>query len=207
MQTAWFICWILISGPCRHQSVPVEMDESMTSSNLDLAWPPPCLQCSGHTETSKRLQEHGDEQVRGEAHNAGRWRIPESQYHHEPKEAFHAAPQPCLIPPTHSGQMRHPHPADFWPNGLSEQLLRYERDSMAHHSKDFASPSKYPQHHSPEEAESLEPPLPLVSDGNYTHYVRSRYSAGRMTGQCWLCINIRMKKILCVLYVKWFFFV
>lgn len=182
------------------------MDESMTSSNLDLAWPPPCLQCSGHTETSKRLQEHGDEQVRGEAHNAGRWRIPESQYHHEPNEAFHAAPQPCLIPPTHSGQMRHPHPADFWPNGLSEQLLRYERDSMAHHSKDFASPSKYPQHHSPEEAESLEPPLPLVSDGNYTHYVRSRYSAGRMTGQCWLCINIRMKKILCVFVCKMIFF-
>ncbi|XP_036941767.1 E3 ubiquitin ligase TRAF3IP2-like [Acanthopagrus latus] len=169
-------------GPCCHRSAPVEMDESMTSSNLDLAWPPPCLQCGRHTETSKMPQEHGNEQIRGESHNAGRRRIPESQYHHEPKEAFHAAPQPCLIPPTHSGQMRHPDPADFWPNGLNEQFLRYERDSMAHHSKDFASASKYLQHNSLEEAESLEPPLPLVSDSNYTHYVRSPYSAGRMTG-------------------------
>ena len=179
----------------------------MTSSNLDLAWPPPCLQCGRHTETSKMPQEHGDEQIRGEAHNAGRRRIPESQYHHEPKEAFHAAPQPCLIPPTHSGQMRHPDPADFWPNGLNEQFLRYERDSMAHHSKDFASASKYLQHNSLEEAESLEPPLPLVSDSNYTHYVRSPYSAGRMTGQCWHSINIPIKKTSEVfLYVKGFFF-
>lgn len=36
---------LLLSGLCSHQSVPVEMDESMTASSLDLAWPPPCRQC------------------------------------------------------------------------------------------------------------------------------------------------------------------
>lgn len=27
----------------------------MTSSSLDLAWPPPCRQCQEHTESSKRV--------------------------------------------------------------------------------------------------------------------------------------------------------
>lgn len=46
---------LLLSGLCPHQSVPVEMDESMTSSSLDLAWPPPCRQCQEHPESSKHV--------------------------------------------------------------------------------------------------------------------------------------------------------
>lgn len=44
---------VLLTGLCPHQSVPVEMDESMTSSSLNLAWPPPCRQCQEQTESSK----------------------------------------------------------------------------------------------------------------------------------------------------------
>ncbi|XP_070782119.1 E3 ubiquitin ligase TRAF3IP2 [Enoplosus armatus] len=155
-------------GPCPHQGVPVEMDESMTSSSLDLAWPPSCKQCSGHTETGKGPQEHGCEQAREAAHDVGQWRRPEP-YQREPVAACRAAPQPRFIPPKQPEQMNH---AGVWPHGLREQALLYERDLVV----------SYPQHRPVEEAESLEPPLPLMSDANCTHYVPPRYPAARMPG-------------------------
>lgn len=177
-----FLCWLLLSGPCPH---PVEMDESMTSSSLDLAWPPSCKQCSGPTETTERPQEHGCEQVRGAAHDVVQWRLPESQYPEEPRAACHAAPQPRFMPPTHSGQMNPPHPAGVWHHGLREQPLIYERDLIVNHRRGLAGPN-YPQDRSVE-AESLEHPLPLMSDR-----APSRYPAARMPGQC--CVIIRNMK-------------
>lgn len=37
---------LVIPGPCPHHSIPVEMDESMTPSSLDLALFSPCSRCT-----------------------------------------------------------------------------------------------------------------------------------------------------------------
>lgn len=42
---SFFSSWLLSEASCPHLSLPVEMDESMTSSFLDLAWPA-CQKCS-----------------------------------------------------------------------------------------------------------------------------------------------------------------
>ncbi|XP_031141520.1 adapter protein CIKS [Sander lucioperca] len=160
-------------GLCPHQSVPVEMDESMTSSSLDLALPASCKQCSGHTETSKRLQEHDYERARGAANNVSQWRLPESLHQHEPRAACYVAPEPRFIPPTHSGGQF----ADVWPHGLREQAPLYVQDFMVNQSRGFASSSNWPQDHSVEEAEYLEPPLSLKSGVNYSNCVPSQYPA------------------------------
>ncbi|XP_034756896.1 adapter protein CIKS isoform X2 [Etheostoma cragini] len=157
-------------GLCPHQSVPVEMDESMTSSSLDLVLPASCKQCSGHTETSRRLQEHGYEQACGAANNVGPWRLPESLHQHEPRGACHAAPGPCFIPVKHSeGRF-----ADVLHHVPREQ---YERDFPIHQSGVFASPSNWPRVHSVEEAEHLEAPQSLKSGVNYPNYVPPQYPA------------------------------
>lgn len=155
-------------GPCPHQSFPVEMDESMTSSCLDLAWPPSCKQCSGHTDSNKRPQELGYE-LEGGAHNVSQWRLPESQYRYQPRAAFTAAPRP-------------PHPVCVWPHGLREQVLLDERGVMVNDSKALVTPSNYLPDRSVEEAESLEPPLPLMSD-NISHCVPSQYPAVHLPGR------------------------
>ncbi|XP_071334537.1 E3 ubiquitin ligase TRAF3IP2 isoform X2 [Trachinotus anak] len=169
-------------GPCPHQSFPVEMDESMTTSSLDLVWPPSCTQCSGHTESSKRPQEHGGEPPSG-ANIVRQRRLPEIQYQHESRTANHAAPDPRCVPQIYSGEMNPPHPARVWPHGLREAPL-YEADRMVNHSRGFAGPSSWPQDRSVEEAECLEAPLPLVSDTNCTSFGPSQYPAAHMPPQC-----------------------
>ncbi|XP_010734189.2 adapter protein CIKS [Larimichthys crocea] len=147
-------------GPCPHQSAPVEMDESMTTSSLNLAWPPPCKQCDEPTETSETLHEHGFKQDRRVAHNVRQSRLPESQYYQ--RAAGHTAPQPRMIVPIGSRQM---HLFQF--PGLIEPLQLYERDLMVNHSRGVAVPSIYPQDCSAE-VESLDHPLTLMSDGPHT---------------------------------------
>ncbi|KAI3364664.1 hypothetical protein L3Q82_010845, partial [Scortum barcoo] len=162
---------------CSHQSVPVEMDESMTTSSLDLTWPPPCKQCSGHTETNRDPQEHGCEQARGAAHDVDQWGLPKGEYHGDPRAVCPAAPQPRFTPPTHAREMNPPSPAGVWCHGLREQRLMYEQDLEVNHRGGLTGPSHYPQHRSLEEAESLEHPLPLISDHGL-----SRYPVGCMPG-------------------------
>nr|XP_046229481.1 E3 ubiquitin ligase TRAF3IP2 isoform X2 [Scatophagus argus] len=131
------------------------MDESMTPSSLDLAFLHSCKQCSGHTESSNRPQDH--DQTRGAAHNVDQWRLSKSQYPHAPEAVRHPAPQPPFGLPTHSGRMEHPHPAPW-------------------HQRRGCSPD-----HSVE-AEGLEPPLPLMSDVSRTYYVPPQYRAARAPG-------------------------
>ncbi|KAK9531179.1 hypothetical protein VZT92_010621 [Zoarces viviparus] len=154
--------------PCPHQRVPVETDESMTSSSLDLAWPPACKQCSGPTGTS--LQETGFGQA---AHNVGQWRLPEGR---------HVSAQPYIITPKRPGQMNGLHPADVWLCGLREQAPLYEWDPMGDYSRGFAGPSDWPQGHSVEEREPLEAPFSLQTEVNYNRYIPSQYPAARMNG-------------------------
>ncbi|XP_044233186.1 E3 ubiquitin ligase TRAF3IP2 [Thunnus albacares] len=165
-------------GPCPHQSVPVEMDESMTSSSLDLAWPPTCQQCNGHTETSKREQDQRCERTGG----VDQWRLFEDRYQHDPRAACRAVPEPSFVPRTHPGQMRPPNPSGVWPHGYREPLY-VQPPPVVDHSRGFAGPSNWPQDRSVEEAEYLEPPLPLMSN-NYNPHIPSRYSAACMPAQC-----------------------
>lgn len=147
---------LLLPGPCPHQSVPVEMDESMTSSSLDQAWPPPCRQCTGHTEISKC----SDGQMSKAPLVVHQWKPSESQCYREPKEDYHAAT--C-----------HSLPAGIWPHDVKDQMKLCEQDVRFSHST--------PSTHYPQECtieESLEPPLPLMSDDP------AQYPAARLTGQC-----------------------
>ncbi|XP_019947215.2 E3 ubiquitin ligase TRAF3IP2 [Paralichthys olivaceus] len=172
-------------GPCPHRSVPVETDESMTSSTLDLVWPPPCNQCSGLIETSRRPQEHGYEPP-GQ-HAARQTTVPESQQ--ESRATCRDSPEPCFTPQTRSGDKRPPHRAGVSPHGLREQ-----QQHRVNHSRGFTGPSNRPQDLSVELAESLEVPLPLLSDINYTSYVPAQYPAqhpkpeqGTSPRQCACC--------------------
>lgn len=159
---------VLPPGPCPHPSVPVEMDESMTSSSLVLALPPPCQQCSGHSEQRPRQErEHGYEQTRRTEVN--QQRPPVGGYYCEPSIARHVAPQQRF--------MHQMHPAAVWPGGLREQVSRYDRDYMVRDG----GPSLYCQNGPVEEEESLERPLPLVSDANC---VSLQQSAKQMPGEC-----------------------
>uniref|UniRef100_A0A3P8RZV1 E3 ubiquitin ligase TRAF3IP2 n=1 Tax=Amphiprion percula TaxID=161767 RepID=A0A3P8RZV1_AMPPE len=163
-------------GPCPHQSIPVEMDERMTSTSLDLAWPPPCTQC---TEPTKGLEEYNYEPPQGAAYSVG---LPESHYQPEPRSAHHAALDPHFMPPApaaHSGHMNPFHRANIWPHGLREQILLNEPDLVVDNSSSFSGPSN--QHCRRSTEESLEPPLPLKSNP-YDHNP-SQYPATHVTGR------------------------
>ncbi|XP_028254004.1 adapter protein CIKS [Parambassis ranga] len=136
-------------GPCPHQSIPVEMDERMTASSLDLHWLPNCTQCSGHTESRQRPEARGCEP------------LPDRQCQDEPRETFYPALEP-------SGHMRPPHPADIWTRGLGERAPLYQEDFVAEQRIGVAGPSDWARDHSVEEAESLEPPFSLLSYNTYT---------------------------------------
>lgn len=150
----------------------------MTSSSLNLAWPPPCQQCSGHAETSKRQQDLECEQTGG----VDQWRLPEDRYQLNPRAACCAVPEPPFVAQTHSEQMRPANPAGVWPHGCREPL--YVQEPLVNHSRGFAGPSNWPQDRSLEETECLEPPLPLMSDVNCTTYIPPRYPAARMRAPC-----------------------
>ncbi|KAK5853403.1 hypothetical protein PBY51_007190 [Eleginops maclovinus] len=163
-----------LKGVCSHRSVPVEMDESMTPSSLDLAWPPPCRQCSEHTVITRSQIQASHEQAGGTAHTGGPWRLPEKKLQHQPR---------AVPPPSHSGQVKPPHHADVWLHGLREQSPLYGRDLMLDQDRGFVGNSDWPQHYSLEEEERLDPPLTLRSGDNFTNYVPSLHPAARMPGQ------------------------
>ncbi|KAF3844244.1 hypothetical protein F7725_013585 [Dissostichus mawsoni] len=159
-----------LKGGCPHQSVPVEMDESMTPSSLELACPPPCRQCSGHTVITRSQIQASHEQAGGAAHTEGPWRLPEKQLQLQPR----AEPPLHLMPPHH---------ADVRLHGLREQSPLYGRDLLVNHTRGFVGNSDWPQHYSVEEDERLEPPLTLRSGDNFTDYVPPPHPAARMPGQ------------------------
>ncbi|AWP19569.1 putative adapter protein CIKS-like [Scophthalmus maximus] len=172
-------------GPCPHQSAPVETDESMTSSSLDLVWPPSCKQCTRQAETSNRPQNHDCEPIRG-AVKAGQRRLAESCYQQESRADCSAAPEPCFTPQKHSGHMTPPRPAGVWPHGLRDQAPQYEWAHSVNHSRGFAGPSNWSKGCSVEEAECLEVPLPLMSaaEGHYPYFVPSQFPAAQRPALC-----------------------
>ncbi|XP_068433470.1 E3 ubiquitin ligase TRAF3IP2 isoform X2 [Clinocottus analis] len=179
-------------GPCPHQRVPVETDESMTSSSLDLNWPPACKQCSSPTETSPQKQGYG--QAGGPAHSDGPWGLLGGRHQQDPGAACRVAPQPCCVTPARPGQTTSLFPAGAWLHGIREQALLYECGPVGDHSGGFAGTSEWPHGHSVQEAEFLERPFSLKSEGNCTHYVPPQYPAacpnpmqGSRVRQCACC--------------------
>ncbi|XP_074541942.1 uncharacterized protein LOC141802304 [Halichoeres trimaculatus] len=156
-------------GPCPHMSVPVEMDESMTPSSLDLAFFPPCRQCREDAETSRGPREHDCEEEEA-APAVSKGRPPESQL-------LHAAPTPRFFLPAQAGHMKSPQPAEVWLGGLREQAVLYEQEFTENHRRGFSHTSHQSRVCSME-PESLEPPLPLISDANGTNYIPAGYPAG-----------------------------
>lgn len=128
----------LLSGPCPHQSIPVEMDESQ-----DLDCFPLCEPCSGHTGASHKLPP-----LQQAAHNVGQIRLPETRYTHQP----HTRP-PAPAP---SGHMKHLHPADASNLGPRQHVPQYRQDALGLSSRPWGP--------SVEESDYLEPPQPLKSN-------------------------------------------
>lgn len=145
------------------------MDESMTSSSLVLALPPPCQQCSGHSKQRPRQERQRGYEQTGRT-EVNQQRPPVGGFYRESSPARHVALQQHFMPRMH--------PAAVWLGGLRGQVPRYDQDYMV----GDGGPSLY-RHNGPvEEEESLERPLPLVSDANC---VSSQQSAKQMPGQCW----------------------
>lgn len=149
------------------------MDESMTSSSLDLAWPHPCQQCSGDTVSSKRQLTQGCEQTGG----VDQWRLPQDYHQPDPRAAIHTAPEPHFVSQIHSGQVTPPNPAGVW-----SHAYRYVRAPLVDQRRGFAGPSNWHQDHSVEE--SLEHPLPLMSDVNCPHYIPPLHPTPRVPARC-----------------------
>ncbi|KAI4894721.1 hypothetical protein NFI96_017704, partial [Prochilodus magdalenae] len=148
---------------CPHPSIPVEMDESMTTSSLNLAWPV-CKQCSaGADGVSDMVQV---ENPKG--------------YVRHPKSGSEVIEPACCATPTSNGQrisneagyLRHPqHPPSTYAPYVSGQArrLRSIRVSGDLCCVIFVSGTVFAIHNrrnSPieEDEESLEMPLPLRSD-------------------------------------------
>lgn len=173
-----FFCW-LSTEFCPHQKVPIETDESMTPTSLDLVWPSWCNQCNSHTETSKRQQGHGCEPQGGAPRDDSQLRPSASQLQHESRAVCQADPQFHFIPRTHSGQMNPPNLAGDRCHSVTDQAVLYEWDHMGIQRQGLAGPSS---RFNEEEAEYLEPPLPLMSSMNYFH--PSQYPAAGTPAQC-----------------------
>lgn len=158
-------------GHCPHRSVPVEMDESMTSSSLDLVLPPACQQClcsaPAHQQQQQQQRQLGYRQADQPGPCDG-WFYDES-----------GAARP-------STSLQSPHPAHLRPRGHGEAGREGgggESGPRYHQDGDSSFYNRY----GPVEVEdeSLERPLPLVSDSNQGNWVQAQHLVAPLTGQWW----------------------
>lgn len=137
------------------------MDESMTPTSLDQFWSSWCNKCNEQKETSKRPQDQDCD-----PHDVSEVTPTDSQYQHKPGAVYQTKPEFHFIPPAHSGQMIPPHPAD---DSVRDQAQLYEWDRAGNKRTGFAGALSRSRDPSVEEAECLEPPLPLMSDAIAFH--------------------------------------
>lgn len=154
------------SGHCPHRSVPVEMDESMTCSSLDLVLPPACQQClcsaRTHQQQQQQQRQHGYQQTQR----------PGPGDHGFYLESGAAPPGGLLL----RLAQQNPHPAHLQPRGGGAA----GGPGYHQHSSPYS-------HHGPveDEDQSLERPLPLVSNSNQGHWVQAQHPAAPPPGQWW----------------------
>lgn len=118
------------------------MDESMTSSSVDLAWPPPCRKCKEHTESSKCA--YGEMSKASQQDN--QWGPSDREPISKSIENFATNYQP----------------AGIGPRVFNGQVWSYNQDPMKSRNRLSSN------HHKDRMIqESLEPPLPLMSEAQY----------------------------------------
>ncbi|XP_028295518.1 adapter protein CIKS isoform X1 [Gouania willdenowi] len=149
-------------GPCTHRSIPVEMDERMIPSSLDLGWCLPCQQYNAQTEPTQ-AEEAGSPQH--PEHGAARSRPLGTQYQCEPRV-------PALITPLMD--LGHRKPSK--PSGVRVQAPLYQQEV----SRGPDGPLQGPWGHSRGEEESLERPLTLMSDDSFARCVSSGHPEALM---------------------------
>lgn len=149
-------------GPCPHRSIPVEMDEKMTPSNLDLVLPSSCQECVGQKQRSGRplgssRRPTEDTYPHADPHPP-QWRVQQV-----PRAAFHPEPEPWFMVPSQPG-----HPRLQGPPYHQDQSRRY------------TGPSNWTQDQSVDP--SLEHPHTLRSMDNHAYYAPQGHPAPRITG-------------------------
>lgn len=156
------------------------MDERMMAPSADVAWPLSCKLCRGNEEASRMTESRGREPPRRELWDSAFSR--DNWYKHEEGAAHRAFLNPHVGPSAavHPGQVRSPYFTDVWPHSTKEQQqLLNRRELLSDPRRGPGNSSNWALGHSMEEAESLEPPLPLVSNINC-----ERYAAPHMPGEC-----------------------
>lgn len=155
----------------------------MTVPDNDLASFPSCDQCGGHEERIRKVEKHGcDREVSG----VGPTRLPEGLCQYEGRAASQARADPRFT----LQHAAHPGPP------VRDHQPFYEWDPMNGQRKGLTGPSDWDLGCSFEEAESLEPPLPLMSNINWVHHNVLQHQA-RMPGQ-WNCSIFNMMSTLTV---------
>lgn len=165
---AWCAFGFILLGPCPHQSIPVEMDERMAVSSVDLAFLPSCNQCDRHEENSREAEKNGCDR---DMHGTGPGRLPEGLGQGGGRAAFQACIDRHFMP------QQAVHPGHL----VSGQQPYYKRDPMDDH-KSLTRPSDRGYYLSFEEPESLEPPLPLMSNMNWVHQNVTGHQAPHFPG-------------------------
>ncbi|XP_017293429.1 E3 ubiquitin ligase TRAF3IP2 [Kryptolebias marmoratus] len=152
--------------PCSHRSIPVEMDERMTAPGADVAWLPLCKHCSGNEETGREAENLGWEPPQRGLCDPGLRRPREDCYEHEAGAAHRAFLDPHLVPSAaaHPRQARPPHCADVSAHFARQQQPLYRQELLSDPRTGLGSHLNWTCGHSVEDAESLEPPLPLMSN-------------------------------------------
>ncbi|MEQ2172616.1 hypothetical protein GOODEAATRI_022970 [Goodea atripinnis] len=142
----------------------------MAVSSVALALLPSCNQCGGH-ESNRKPEKDG---FHGEMRGMGPRRLPEGVCQYEQRAAFQACPNIHFVP------QQEAQPGHL----VRQQQPFYERGPM--NKGGLTGPSDRFCCHSFEETESLEPPLPLMSNVNWDQHNVPGYKAPCIPGQ-WNC--------------------
>ncbi|KAK5617337.1 hypothetical protein CRENBAI_007529 [Crenichthys baileyi] len=141
----------------------------MAVSSVALALLPSCNQCGRHEESSMKAEKDG---FHGEMRGMGPRRLPEGVCLYEQRAAFQACPNIHFVP------QQAAHPGHL----VRQQQLFYERGPMNDYRRGLTGPSDRFWCHSFEEPESLEPPLPLMSNVNWDQHNVPGYKAPCIPG-------------------------
>nr|XP_015831010.2 E3 ubiquitin ligase TRAF3IP2 isoform X1 [Nothobranchius furzeri] len=156
---------LVLSGPCSHPSIPVETDERVTAPGAEMFV---CSSCDhgGHEDGAKPpLREQRDP---GPSWLPGSWYQPEAA-----AAAHRGSPDPYIMYATPAP----PTPSEYaWPPRIWQQELMNDR------SRGPSRSSICTWGHSTEEAGSLEPPLPLMSNINFEPFNPTQYRVQHMAG-------------------------
>ncbi|XP_041716699.1 E3 ubiquitin ligase TRAF3IP2 isoform X1 [Coregonus clupeaformis] len=185
------------TGSHCHRSIPVETDESMTSSMLNLALPLDCGQCSEHRKRPKEEAWFAPEVTVNDVgqveYPKDSWRTPmeDPLGNLQPQPRAASLHQKDMSPHIPDRRMKVPDTVDLRLHPYRERAQWTEEEEFSFSgilhrgAEGFPGPPNWhqPQDCSLEGAEHLEAPLPLRSDLNNIHCVPPSHPA-HMPPQC-----------------------